>query len=71
MIGVNRTVIDGKELEYVRSFQVFNPNGELLKLVISENEMDIFNVDLGFAQKFKQIFFATLDRKPALYQSTL
>lgn len=71
VIGVNRTGIDGKGLKYVKSSQVVNPNGELLKPVISENEMNVFDIDLFFTQKFKQTFSTTQDRKPALYQSIL
>jgi omega-amidase len=69
--GVNRTGTDGNGLEYIKSSQVINPNGELLSAVISENEIDIFDIDSGFIVKFRQTFSTTQDRKPALYKSIL
>lgn len=71
IVGVNRTGTDGKGLEYVKSSQVNNPNGELLSPVLSEDELDIFDVDPEVISKFKQTFSTTQDRKPALYKSIL
>lgn len=71
VIGVNRTGIDGNGLEYVKSSQVINPNGELLNPVISEGELDIFDVDPEYVDKFKKSFSTTQDRNPALYKSIL
>lgn len=71
MIGVNRTGVDGNGLEYIKSSQVINPNGELLCPVISEGELDIFDIDPEYIGKFKQTFSTTQDRKPALYKSFL
>lgn len=71
MVGVNRTGVDGNGLEYIKSSQVINPNGELLRPVISEGELDIFDVDPEYVGKFKQTFCTTQDRKPMLYKSFL
>ena len=71
VLGVNRTGTDGKGLEYVKSSQVINPNGELMTPVVSEDELDIFDIDPEFVGKFKQTFSTTQDRKPALYKSIL
>lgn len=71
MLGVNRIGVDGKGLEYLKSSQVINPNGEFLRPVISEDEIEIFDIDPEFTTKFKQTFSTTQDRKPALYKSIL
>lgn len=71
IVGVNRTGIDGKGVEYVKSSQVIDPNGELLSPVTSENEIDIFDIDPEYIGKFKQTFSTTQDRKPEFYKSIL
>ena len=67
--GVNRTGVDGNGLQYVKSSQVVNPNGELLTPVMSEPEFDIFDIDPEYIDKFKRTFSTTQDRKPTLYKS--
>lgn len=69
--GVNRTGIDGNGLEYVRSSQVVNPNGEVLQPVITEEYMDVVDIDPGYATEFRRSFPTTKDRKPELYKSML
>ncbi len=49
--------------------QFINPNGELLSPVISEDELDIFDIDSEYFGNFKQTFSTTQDRKPALNKS--
>jgi predicted amidohydrolase len=71
IVGVNRTGTDGKGLEYVRSSQVFNSNGDLICPVISVDELDIFDINPELISKFKQSFSTTRDRKPAFYKSIL
>lgn len=71
MVGVNRTGTDGNGLEYVKSSQVINPNGDLLSPVISEDEIEIFEIDSEYISKFRQTFATTQDRKPAFYKSIL
>lgn len=69
--GVNRTGVDGKGLEYSKSSQVINPNGELLVHVFSEEQLDVYDIDQSFISQFRQSFSTTQDRKPALYKSIL
>lgn len=69
--GVNRTGVDGKGLEYTKSSQVINPNGELLVHVFSEEQLDVYDIDQSFISQFRQFFSTTQDRKPALYKSIL
>jgi omega-amidase len=71
IIGVNRIGIDDKGLEYVKSSQVINPNGELLSPIQSEVELDIFDIDPEFTGKFRQTFSTTQDRRCELYKSIL
>lgn len=71
MVGVNRTGVDGNGLEYQRSSQVINPNGDLLEPLFSEDEMDLFEITPSFISQFRQSFSTRQDRKPALYKSIL
>lgn len=71
VVGVNRTGTDGKGLDYVKSSKVFNPNGELLSPVYSEDEFDIFDIDPELIGRFRQTFSTTQDRKPSLYKDIL
>lgn len=71
IVGVNRTGTDGNGLEYIKSSQIINPNGEQLCPVKSGDEIDVFDINSGFIDKFKQTFSTTQDRKPALYKSIL
>ncbi|MEQ1531078.1 MAG: nitrilase-related carbon-nitrogen hydrolase, partial [Methylococcales bacterium] len=71
VVGVNRTGVDGKGLEYKKSSQIINPNGELVSPVLSEGLMDIYEIDSALISQFKQVFSTTQDRKPALYKSIL
>jgi omega-amidase len=71
VIGVNRTGVDGKGLEYIKSSQVITPNGELLIPVISEDELDIYDIDLDDVNKFKKTFPTVQDRDSNLYKSIL
>lgn len=71
MVGVNRTGVDGKGLEYKKSSQVINPNGELLIQVLLEDQLDVYDIDPSFISQFKKSFSTTQDRKPAIYRSIL
>lgn len=71
IIGVNRIGIDDNGLDYKKSSQVINPNGELLQPSLSENELEIFDIDSEYISKFRQSFSTTKDRKPVLYKTIL
>jgi len=71
IVGVNRTGTDGNGLEYIKSSQVINPNGELLNPITSVNEVDIYDIDCEYIGRFKQTFSTTQDRKIELYKSIL
>jgi len=71
VVGVNRTGKDGNGLEYIKSSQAINPNGELLSPAESEEEFDIYDIDPDFISRFKHIFSTTQDRNPLFYKSIL
>jgi omega-amidase len=71
VIGINRTGADSKGLEYVKSSQVINPNGELLSPLASEGELDVFDIDPELISEFRQTFSTTQDRKSEFYKSIL
>ena len=55
-MGVNRTGYDGNGLEYIKSSQIINPNGELLSPVISEDEIDILDIDPEYVVNLSKSF---------------
>lgn len=71
IVGVNRISKDGKGLEYVKSSQVVNPNGELLNPDMSEDVVDIVDIDPEYVGQFKKILSTTQDRKLTFYKSIL
>ncbi len=68
VIGVNRTGIDGNGLEYEHSSMIFNANGELLKPLISDGEIEVFEFNLESLQEFKNGFSTKQDRQTDLYR---
>jgi len=70
-IGVNRTGIDGNNLEYEESSLVYNANGEALSPVQSYQQMAIYNVDVNWNKTFCANFSTTQDRKVALYKKIM
>ena len=71
IVGVNRVGKDGSGLEYIKSTQIINPDGELMKPCYSENELDIFEIDTGDIDQFKKSFSTVQDRKIDFYKSIL
>ena len=69
--GVNRIGTDQNSLEYVKSSIAVNPNGEILKPIYSEKELDIYEIDKDVLSEFKTRFSTTQDRNPAFYKSIL
>lgn len=71
VIGVNRIGLDGKGLEYERSSAVVNANGEFLKPVITEGEMDIYEISHQELTDFRRGFSTRQDRLPDLYRTII
>jgi len=70
-IGVNRTGLDGNDLEYEESSLIFNANGEPLSPSYTHKLMNIFVVDLHWTKLFKGKFNTTQDRKIELYKKII
>jgi len=70
-IGVNRTGLDGNDLEYEESSLVFNADGESLPPSYTHKLMNIFVVDLHWTKLFKGKFNTRQDRKVELYKKII
>jgi predicted amidohydrolase len=70
VLGVNRIGIDGNNLEYQESSNVFNANGEKVEYN-SFKDMKIFKIDKNFTTDFKSKFNTTNDRKIKLYKDII
>lgn len=68
--GVNRIGIDGNDIEYIESSNIFNANGEELKCEKIE-DMKIYSLDKNFTKEFKSKFNTTNDRKIEFYKEIL
>jgi predicted amidohydrolase len=71
VIGVNRTGVDGNGLEYERSSVVVNANGELIEPVLTEGEMDIYEISHQELLDFRLSFSTQQDRLPDLYRAII
>lgn len=71
VIGVNRMGIDGNSLEYERSSVVVNANGEFIEPVLTEGEMDIYEISRQELLDFRRGFSTRQDRLPDLYRAIL
>jgi len=71
MVGVNRTGMDDNGLEYVHSSMFVDPNGVTLQPVISEPQIDIYDINLSSKHRLRQAFSTTQDRKVSLYKKII
>jgi len=71
MVGVNRIGSDGNGQHYMKSSMIINPNGIKLEPLHSEDELDVFDLDISTLTDFKSRFSTTQDRKPEFYKSIL
>lgn len=71
MVGVNRIGKDGNDLEYEKSTYVYDANGRKLTPLVSEPEIDIFEINIGVLEAFKKQFNTVRDRLPDLYRSLI
>lgn len=69
VIGVNRVGIDGNGLEYEPSSVVVNANGEFIEPVLTEGEIDIYDISLQELLDFRKGFSTRQDRLPNLYRA--
>ncbi len=71
VIGVNRIGVDGNGLEYGHSSVVVNANGEFIDPILTEGEMDIYEISHQELLKFRQVFSTRQDRLPNLYRAII
>jgi predicted amidohydrolase len=71
IVGVNRIGSDPNSHNYVKSSVVVNPNGEVLKPIHTEEELDIYEVDKCTISNIRNNFSTTQDRNPDFYKSIL
>ena len=71
VIGVNRIGVDGNGLEYERSSVIVNANGEFIKPILTEDEMDIYDISRQELLDFRRDFSTRQDRLPDLYRAII
>lgn len=71
VVGVNRIGVDGNGLEYERSSVVVNANGEFIEPILTEGEMDIFEISRQELLDFRRGFSTRQDRLPDLYRAII
>lgn len=71
VIGVNRTGVDGNGLAYERSSGIYNANGDRLKALSSEGEIDWYDLRREDLLEFRRGFSTWQDRRPDLYRRAL
>ncbi len=71
VIGVNRIGFDGNGLEYEHSSSVVNANGDFIASILSEGEMDIYEISHQELLNFRQGFSTRQDRTPNIYRAII
>lgn len=71
IIGVNRTGVDGNGLRYEPSSLVIDPAGEFLTPLVSEGDVDTYNVDPELINEYRKSFQTASDRKVQFYKSII
>jgi omega-amidase len=71
MAGINRIGSDPNGNEYVKCSRIINPYGSALEPIITEDELDVFEVNKDEIVKLKSEFSTTQDRKSSFYRSIL
>ena len=71
VLGVNRTGVDAKGLEYVKSTIVVNPTGEDVIPVSIGDEIDLFDIDKDAVEAYRKSFPVKDDRRIDLYKQIL
>lgn len=69
MFGVNRTGIDGNGLMYEKSSLIVSPDGFLQKPLEHGKEMDVFDIDIEGAARYRNDFPTLRDKRYGLYHN--
>ncbi|ABB43881.1 Nitrilase/cyanide hydratase and apolipoprotein N-acyltransferase [Sulfurimonas denitrificans DSM 1251] len=68
--GINRVGVDGNNLEYCESSNMFNANGEQVYFE-QIDEMKLYEIEKDWTKEFKSKFNTTNDRKVEFYKEIL
>jgi len=71
VFGVNRIGKDGNNIEYEKSTIVVRPDGSLLPSLISEPEIDIYDVNFEEVTRYRSTFPTIQDKRYPLYLDLL
>lgn len=71
VIGVNRVGIDANGLEYEYSSLIVNANGEFLQPLISEAEIDVYEITQKDLSDFRKSFSTRQDRRCEIYRDLI
>lgn len=71
VIGVNRVGIDGNGLEYEHSSLIVNANGEFLQPLLSETEIDVYEISQQDLIDFRKSFSTRQDRRSEIYRELI
>jgi len=71
VFGVNRIGTDGNGLYYEKSSMAVTPSGSILVAVLSEPEMDIYEVDSEQTAIYRREFPTIRDKRYSLYEKLL
>ena len=71
MIGVNRTGVDGKGLEYELSSSVIDPMGKDVESTQLSEIIDVYDIDKEAVVSYRDSFPVKKDRRIELYKEIL
>lgn len=71
MIGVNRTGVDGKGLDYDKSSAVIGPTGVDVKSLAMNDVVDIYEIEKNDVASYRETFPVKKDRRIHLYKEIL
>ena len=71
IIGVNRTGVDGKGLEYTKSSSVIGPTGTDVESHALSDIIDIYEIDKESVDSYRRSFPVKNDRRIGLYKELL
>jgi len=70
VVGVNRIGVDGNNLEYEESSNIFNANGDAIKCQSIE-DIKMFEIDKSYTKEFRSKFNTTNDKKRSFYREII
>ena len=71
MIGVNRTGVDGKGLEYEKSSSAIDPMGKDVEPTQKSDIIDVYDIDKSVVSSYRDSFPVKKDRRVELYKEIL